>query len=261
MRMGSGARGVDAPASVHSTGDAHVKSLLAVLALLSMSVCSAADKPAPKAAAPAPTAITGQVLEVKDTDSYTYLRLKTKDGETWAAVGKAQVKKGAEVTIDDPMVMNNFESKALKQKFDRIMLGSLRGAGGAPAMAAGHGATPHSGAVTSVDVGDVKVAKATGPDARTIAEIVSKRTDLKDKNVTVRGKVVKFTGGVLGKNWVHLRDGTGSATDQTNDLVVATTDATKVGDVVLAKGVVRVDKDLGSGYTYKVMLEDAKLGK
>ena len=39
---------------------------------------------------PAPTAsIKGEVLEVKDVDAYTYLRLKTKDGETWAAVGKA----------------------------------------------------------------------------------------------------------------------------------------------------------------------------
>ena len=35
------------------------------------------------------------MLEVKDVESYTYLRLKTKDGETWAAVSKAPVKKGS----------------------------------------------------------------------------------------------------------------------------------------------------------------------
>jgi len=234
-----------------------VKSLFVVLALAAASVSFAADK----APAPAATAqvLKGQVLEVKDTDSYTYLRLKTKDGETWAAVGRAPVKKGAEVTIENPMVMTNFESKSLKQKFDRIVLGNLQGTGGAPA--AGQGSPPHSGMASPADVGDVKVAKATGPDARTVAEIVSKRTALKDKNVAVRGKVVKFTGGVLGKNWVHLRDGTGTAADKTNDIVVSTKDDAKVGDVVVAKGVVRLDKDLGSGYTYSVMLEDAKLGK
>ncbi|HWI13223.1 MAG TPA: nucleotide-binding protein [Burkholderiales bacterium] len=234
-----------------------VKSLFVALALAATSVTFAADK-APAPAAPAQV-VKGQVLEVKDTDSYTYLRLKTKDGETWAAVGKAPVKKGTEVTIENPMVMTNFESKSLKQKFDRIVLGNLQGTGGAPAAA--QGSSPHSGMASAADVGEIKVAKATGPDARTVAEIVSKRTALKDKNVAVRGKVVKFTGGVLGKNWIHLRDGTGTAADKTNDIIVSTKDDAKVGDVVVAKGVVRLDKDLGSGYTYSVMVEDAKLGK
>jgi hypothetical protein len=65
----------------------------------------------------------------------------------------------------------------------------------------------------------------------------------------------------MDKNWIHLRDGTGSAADGTNDLVVTTKDETKVGDVVLVKGVVHTDKDLGSGYTYKVLIEEATLQK
>lgn len=232
-----------------------MKSLLVVLALMSASACIAADKPAAAAGVPA---LTGQVLEVKDTDMYTYLRLRTKDGETWAAVGKAQVKKGEQVTIDGPMTMTNFESKALNRKFDRLVLGNLRGA----AAAAAPGGSPHGGMASKpADVGDVKVAKAAGKDAHTVAEIVTRRTELKDKNVALRAKVVKFTGGIMGKNWLHLRDGTGSASSQTDDLVVTTTDAAKVGDVVLARGVVRIDKDLGAGYVYKVLVEDAKLQK
>ena len=35
----------------------------------------------------------------------------------------------------------------------------------------------------------------------------------------------------------------------------------KVGDVVLATGVVHTDRDLGSGYSYKVLVEEAKLKK
>jgi hypothetical protein len=56
--------------------------------------CAAADtsapaKPAPAApAAAAPASITGKVLEVKDVETYTYLRLKTGKGEIWAAVGR-----------------------------------------------------------------------------------------------------------------------------------------------------------------------------
>ena len=119
----------------------------------------------------------------------------------------------------------------------------------------------NAGATKAVDLGNVKVPKATGPDARTVAEIVAKGTELKDKTVVVRGKVVKYTPAVMGKNWVHLRDGTGSASDGTNDVLVTTMDETKIGDVVLARGTVRTDVNLGSGYSYKVLVEEAKLQK
>ena len=69
-----------------------------------------------------------------------------------------------------------------------------------------------------------------------MAEVNARMADLKGKSVVVRGKVVKFTAGVMGKNWVHLRDGSGSEADHTNDILVTTLDETKIGDVVLVKG-------------------------
>ena len=119
----------------------------------------------------------------------------------------------------------------------------------------------HAGVAKAADVGDVKVPKASGPDARTVAEIVEKRTALNNKPVLVRGKVVKYTAGVMGKNWVHLRDGSGSPADNTNDVLVTTLDETKIGDVVVARGIVRTDVDLGSGYFYAVLVDEAKLQK
>ena len=112
-----------------------------------------------------------------------------------------------------------------------------------------------------IDLGDIKVPKAIGPNARTVEEVITKRVELKDKTVLVRGKVVKFTPEILNKNWIHLRDGSGSASDNTHDVVVTTKDQAKVGDVVVVKGVVRTDKDLGSGYVYKVLIEEATLQK
>jgi hypothetical protein len=225
--------------------------------MLGVGVAFAADKPV----SATPTSIKGKVLEVKDVETYTYLRLKTKDGEVWAAVGKAPVKMGSDVTIENAAVMTNFESKTLKRKFDQIYFGSLAGSGAPAHVAGGDMAAAHAGVAKSGDVGDVKVPKATGPDARTVAEVVAKRADLKDKTVVVKGKVVKFTPGVMGKNWIHLRDGTGTAADGTNDVVVTTQDETKVGDVVLVKGIVHTDRDLGSGYSYKVLIEEATLKK
>jgi len=224
---------------------------------LNAGLAAAADASPPGAN----TTVKGKVLETKDVEPYTYLRLKTKDGEVWAAVGKSPVKVGSEVTIENASIMTNFESKTLKKTFDRIYFGSIAGAGTKAPLAGGDMAAVHAGVAKSADVGEVKVAKATGPDARTVAEVVAKRTDLKDKTVVVRGKVVKFTPGVMDKNWIHLRDGTGSAADGTNDVVVTTKDETQIGAVVLVKGVVHTDKDLGSGYSYKVLIEEATLQK
>jgi hypothetical protein len=123
-------------------------------------------------------------------------------------------------------------------------------------MAAQHAAA--AAGPSEVPVGDVKVAKASGADARTVAEIWAQRTSLKEKPVSIRGKVVKFNEGIMGKNWVHLRDGTG-ASGKDNDLTITTADKTNVGEVVLVKGTVRVDKDFGAGYAYPVIVEDAKV--
>jgi hypothetical protein len=111
------------------------------------------------------------------------------------------------------------------------------------------------------DVGDVKVAKATGADARTVAEVYAQKAALKEKPVTVQAKVVKYNAGIMGKNWLHLRDGSGKAEAGDNDLTVTSQDVAKVGDVVVVKGVVRTDKDFGAGYAYPVIIEDAKISK
>jgi len=232
-----------------------MKLFFAVLAMVFACLAWSVEK-----SVPAETSVLkGEVLEVKNVDSYSYLRLKTADGETWAAVTKTPLKKGAKVVIENATVMYNFESKSLKKTFPQIVFGNLSGAGvvgGGDNINAAHGSL-----AKPADVGDVNVPKASGADARTVAEIVTKSAELKDKTVQVRGKVVKFTGEVMGKNWIHLRDGSGAAADGSNDVLVTTKDQAKIGDVVLVKGTVRVDKDFGSGYAYKVLVEEASLQK
>jgi hypothetical protein len=233
-----------------------VKKLLAICLLVASSLTSnawAADAPAAKSAIP--STVTGEVLEVKDVDGYTYLRLKTKDGETWAAVTTAGVKKGAKVSIENFTVMNNFESKTLKKTFPTILFGSLGGTG-----AAKGDVSPHSGAaVKPADTAPIKVAKASGANAYTVAEVIGKATALKDKPVVVQGKIVKYNAGIMGKNWIHLQDGSGTAASETNDILVTTAAQAKLGDVVTVSGTVRNDKDFGAGYAYKVLIEEATL--
>ncbi|MBI2840328.1 MAG: nucleotide-binding protein [Acidobacteria bacterium] len=202
---------------------------------------------------PATEKVVGVVLESVDASGFTYIRLKTAKGETWAAVQNAQVQVGSTVTVNVTMSSKDFESQTLQRKFDKLLFGSLEGGMDAPTPA-------HAGAGPAT-VENIKVPKAEGPDAKTVSEVWAGKSTLKDKPVAVRGKVAKFLSGIMGKNWIHLRDGTGSRDKGDDDLTVTTVDTVSVGDVVLVRGTLRVDRDFGAGYAYPVIVEDATVSE
>jgi hypothetical protein len=221
-------------------------------------------------AAEAPAVLAGRVLETMDAGGYTYLRLETASGPEWAAVQQASVAKGSRVRVAPSVAMEGFESRTLGRRFDRIVFGTLEGpsaaAGAAPAkvppaMEAALAAQHASAASGPADVGPIRVSKAPAPDGRTVAEVFAERAALDAKPVAVRGKVVKFLPGIMGRNWLHLRDGSGSPEKKDHDLTVTTSETAAVGDVVLVRGTVRKDLDFGSGYAYAVLVEEAKLSR
>jgi len=137
-----------------------------------------------------------------------------------------------------------------------VAIGAL--AGGGDALAFGNAASGGSeGAKAPAPAEKIKVEKAKGADACTVSEAYGKAATLDKKTVVVRGKVVKVSKGIMGKNWVHLQDGSGDPAKGTNDLVATTQDDPKVGSVVTAKGTLYRDKDFGAAYKYRVIVEEA----
>jgi len=126
----------------------------------------------------------------------------------------------------------------------------------APAAAA-PAAEPHPMPATApTDVDLTGIEKAAG--GKTIAEIYLEKDALAGTKIDVRGKVVKVNPDIMGKNWLHLRDGSGE--DGNADLTVTTAAALpQVGDTVVASGTLAVGQDFGMGYQYDVILEDAEL--
>ena len=121
----------------------------------------------------------------------------------------------------------------------------------APAMPADH---PAAKPGEEVDLSGI--AKAEG--GKTVAEVFAEKASLAGKPVTVRGKVVKVNGGIMGKNWLHVRDGSGA--EGTNDLTVTTAgELPELGAIVVVTGPVTLDKDFGMGYQYAVILQDAEV--
>lgn len=230
-------------------------SALAEPAPLRATAPAASPMPAP-AAKPAVAMASGKVLETMDAANYTYARVQTPAGEKWIAGPQTAMKVGDTITWAPGNEMKDFASKSLGRTFESILfVGQIvvGGAPGAAAVGAAHGALSGKAA----DAPEVKgVAKAEG--GMTIAEIYDGRAKLEGKEVVLRGKVVKFNAGIMGRNWLHLRDGShGAAGD--NDLTVTSAASAAVGDTVVVRGKVSLNKDFGFNYRYDLMLEDAKV--
>ncbi|NIA04953.1 MAG: DNA-binding protein [Proteobacteria bacterium] len=231
--------------------------------------------------------IKGKVMDTINAGAYTYLQVQAAQGPVWIAIPKAKVEKGQEVTVQNGMEMKNFKSRILKRTFASIIFASGIGAGNTagnmPEAGGSHVAakggngfakaleseTDLSSAATTdasggslaaiVPSANVKVRKAEGANGYTIGELFAKRKELNNKEVRVRGKVMKVSRMIMGKNWVHIQDGTGDALKNTHELVVTTMAVPKTGSVVLVEGVLHTDRDFGAGYRYDAIIEDAKI--
>ncbi len=106
---------------------------------------------------------------------------------------------------------------------------------------------------------ELKIAKASGENGFTVADIFGKGAGLNGKKVKIKGQVVKFSPQIMGKNWLHIQDGTGDPLKNTHDLVVTTAGKAEKGDIVTVEGVLAADKDFGAGYKYAVIVEDVTI--
>jgi hypothetical protein len=214
---------------------------------------------------PSSAVVTGVIDEVIQVPNYTYLRLKTSSGDEWTAVNSTPgLEKGQPATVTQASLMTDFASSTLKRTFERIWFGQLQlgassGGGAAPsapaAPATGGFFKPSASSATAGAMAAVQ--KAQGPLGLRVSDVYSERKALAGKAVRVRGLVTKVNS-VQGTNYVHLKDGSGTAATVDDDLTVATKGTVKVDDVVTLEGTVVVDKDLGMG-PRPVLLEDAKV--
>ncbi|MFQ5560600.1 MAG: DNA-binding protein [Nitrospinota bacterium] len=203
--------------------------------------------------------MTGKVVTTMNSGGYTYVEFQQNDGSrVWAAAPVTKVGVGDTVSIPAASApMRNFQSKSLNRVFESIFFvgalnvsGSTGGGSAAGKMPPGH---PPTGAVAKgADVNFGPIQKPKG--GHTIEELYKNASTLTGKSIIVKGKVVKSTQGIMGKNWVHIKDGTGK--DGEDDLTLTTQQVLKVGDIVTAKGTYASDKNFGGGYVYKVIIEN-----
>ncbi|MCU7829384.1 MAG: hypothetical protein KZQ85_09985 [Candidatus Thiodiazotropha sp. (ex Myrtea sp. 'scaly one' KF741663)] len=208
---------------------------------------------------------SGTVAEVIDVGSYTYVQLREQG--VWIATSRLSASVGDKIEYRGGMEMRGFYSKKLDRKFDSIIFVQMANRVGEDAGNTLHGKKKGEGhgteslvtqRSTSVQVpvpGEIPPL----PDGMTIADIMAQATQLNEQSVRVRARVIKVSPNIMGKNWITLRDGTGTTPD--DKLIATSKEMVSPGELVIAKGVIKNDIDIGSGYQYKVLLEQAEFSK
>ncbi|QQS37614.1 MAG: SH3-like domain-containing protein [Ignavibacteriales bacterium] len=192
------------------------------------------------------------VTEKLDASNYTYLNVEENGQKFWIAVPQMEVKEGETLYFTKSMEMKDFKSETLNKTFESVLF--VEDISRIPQVNKEQLSNVHS-VVGSATKENIKVEPLA--DGYTIEKIFSEKESLSGKIVKVKGVVVKVNSQIMNRNWIHLQDGTGA---QGNfDLMVTSNDEVEVGQVVVAEGKVTVNKDFGSGYSYAVLLEEAKV--
>ena len=190
------------------------------------------------------------VQEVLNTDKYSYLHVKENAEEYWIAITKQDVKVGSTCYYRGGLLKKNFQSKEFNRVFETVYLvGEFRQEGAEAGAQAGGGISPGSEALAPPK----NVQRA--PGAIKISDLVANISKYDGKTVKITGKCVKINPMIMGRNWLHIQDGSG----KNIDLTVTTTEMVQLGSIVTLEGVVAVNKDFGAGYKYDYILEAAVL--
>ena len=226
-----------------------IERILVLTAILIPQIANAADS------------ISGTVAETIEVGTYIYIRLEEDD--TWLASSPVEVQVGDRIEFTGGAPMKDFYSPKLDRTFPDILFVSRLEVTESKSTTGHHSdqvaGGPH-GQISEPSVAPPGPGEISPPEGgMTIQQITAADPSLEGKRVTVHARVMKVSVGILGKNWVTLQDGTGSAP---NDRLIATSaELVDVGDTVTAIGIIRHDIEIGAGYSYDVLLENATFSK
>ena len=196
------------------------------------------------------------VNEVLQAGEYTYLYVSEKRKKIWLAVPAMQTSKGDKVSFSGGLMMTDFHSKELNRTFPSVLF--LEGV--TKELKDGESTAPMSSQhPVQVKTEKMNISIDPGEGCISIAKLAEAKSDYSGETVRLKGKVTKFNPAILGKNWIHIQDG--SEFGGVYDLTITTDSKVTVGDTVTFEGKIALKKDFGYGYFYDVLMEDGKLIK
>ncbi len=191
--------------------------------------------------------------EVLQTERYTYLNVTEGNQTFWIATAKKEASKGKAYLYKGGLMKTNFESLEFKRTFDTIYLvGNIIDATEHPGGNIAGTAPEGLSSPTSNNATTMKPVK----DAIKLSELFKNKTKYDGQVITVSGTCVKVNNGIMGRNWIHIEDGS-KANGKTLDLTVTTNISIPLGSKIAMTGKIALNKDFGAGYKYDIIMEDA----
>ncbi|OFX58044.1 MAG: hypothetical protein A2066_16050 [Bacteroidetes bacterium GWB2_41_8] len=197
-----------------------------------------------------------KVEEVIQTSAYTYLKVNENGTENWIAVNRQEAAVGETYYYEEALEMNNFQSKELNRTFETVYF--VQGLSKEP-IAAKTETPQEMKPVQPTLTMNEGISVAPAESGLSIAVLYADRDKYSGKKIKMKGQVVKVNDEVMGKNWIHIQDGTKDG--ENFDLTITTLDKAAVDEVVTFEGTITLKKDFGYGYFYELIMEDAKLVK
>ncbi len=176
------------------------------------------------------------VEEVIQTNKYTYLNVNEKDQKYWVAVSKREIAKGDTFCFDNKLEMKDFKSRSLQRTFETIYFVQDKNKQSLP--------QPKVNMNIHHNKKKLKVKKNISIEpiegGITIAELFSNKKSYANNVIKIKGEVIKFNSGIMGKNWIHLQDGSNDSDNY--DLTITTNDTVSVGDIVAFVGKITLNR-------------------
>ncbi|MDQ1770463.1 hypothetical protein GQR60_03095 [Labilibaculum sp. A4] len=189
------------------------------------------------------------VKETFNAGGYTYIN---GNNDLWLAVGQRPIEVGKAYYYKGALEMKNFHSKELNRDFPVIYF--LNTISDTPIE---NNMPMQASSMKKQKAKRIEVSIEKTKGITSISELFSKKDEFSGKQISVKGKVTKFNQNIMGKNWIHIQDG--SDFEGNFDLTITCKDVVSIGQIIEMSGTIALDKDFGAGYTYDVIMEEAKI--
>ncbi len=197
------------------------------------------------------------VKDVLETERYSYLQVTEEDtGEGyWVAITKRPVEKGKTYFFRGGLLKRNFFSPEFNRFFDTLYLVSdFRQSFSNASPEEIQEALKKLQSEQPLEVsGDEEIRLA--PGSIPLKDLFADMESFAGRTVQVTGKVIKVNPMIMGRNWVHIQDGTVEG----KDLTITTLQNVPLGHVLTFEGTIALNRDFGAGYRYDIILEGATL--
>ena len=192
----------------------------------------------------------GVVEEVLQDGKYLLLQVNEKGERSWLVARAEGIVAGDHIDFHNGLRKTGYYNAGLNRTFEEVFLvSSLTLAHRASDAAQAHGASaaPAPAAATASSAPQVA-------GALSVADFLAQAKELGGSTARVRGTVTKVNANIMNTHWIHLS----TSADSGDDLVVTTQTLVPVGHEVVFEGQVVLDKNLGAGYSFAVLLENAQ---